>query len=161
MSRIINFFFFLMLITIAGSSLKTNSKKNYKCLVQMKNYTGEGAYLIISLVNNEGKYLETLYVQGEDEEWYHEITSWWNFYGKNKVNIDGISGETLSGGGRSVYMLSIDKSKIANGFKLRFETAVEDKNYYEKDLEITIDELNTETKYNGTGFIRYVRMIDN
>ena len=58
-------------------------------------------------------------------------------------------------------MLSIDKSKIANGFKLRFETAVEDKNYYEKDLEITIDELNTETKYNGTGFIRYVRMIDN
>jgi hypothetical protein len=161
MSRIINFFFFLMLITIAGSSLKTNSKKNYKCLVQMKNYTGEGAYLIISLVNNEGKYLETLYVQGEDEEWYHEITSWWNFYGKNKVNIDGISGETLSGGGRSVYMLSIDKSKIANGFKIRFETAVEDKNYYERDLEITIDELNTETKYNGTGFIRYVRMIDN
>ena len=84
-----------------------------------------------------------------------------NIYGKNKVNIDGISGETLSGGERSVYMLSIDKSKIANGFKLRFETAVEDKNYYERDLEITIDELNTETKYNGTGFIRYVRMIDN
>ncbi len=161
MSKIINFFFFLILVTIAGSSLKTNSKKNYKCLVQMKNYTGEGAYLIISLLNNEGKYLETLYVQGEDEEWFHEITSWWKFYGKNKVNIDGISGETLSGGERSVYMLSIDKSKIANGFKLRFETAVEDKNYYEKDLEITIDELNTETKYNGTGFIRYVRMIDN
>ena len=161
MSKIINFFFFLMLVTIVGSSLKTNSKKNYKCLVQMKNYTGEGAYLIISLVNKEGKYLETLYVQGEDEEWYHEITSWWKFYGKNKVNIDGISGETLSGGERSIYMLSIDESKVSNGFKIRFETAVEDKNYYEKDLEINLEELNTGTKYNGSGFIRYVRMILN
>jgi hypothetical protein len=127
----------------------------------MKNYTGEGAYLIISLVNKDGKYLETLYVQGEDEEWYHEITSWWKFYGKNKVNIDGISGETLSGGERSIYMLSIDESKVSNGFKIRFETAVEDKNYYEKDLEINLEELNTATKYNGSGFIRYVRMILN
>lgn len=127
----------------------------------MKNYTGEGAYLIISLVNKDGKYLETLYVQGEDEEWYHEITSWWKFYGKNKVNIDGISGETLSGGERSIYMLSIDESKVSNGFKIRFETAVEDKNYYEKDLEINLEELNTGTKYNGSCFIRYVRMILN
>jgi len=29
------------------------------------------------------------------------------------------------------------------------------------DVYKSFSELNTETKYNGTGFIRYVRMIDN
>ncbi len=130
-------------------------------MIQMKNYTGEGAYLIVSLIDPNGKYEQTLYVQGDDPDWYHEITSWWKFYGKKRANIDAITGETLSGGERSVNIISIDKSKLIEGYKLRFETAVEDKNYFEKDLEISLVELNTETKYNGNGFIRYVRLIDN
>lgn len=130
-------------------------------MIQMKNYTGEGAYLIVSLIDPNGKYEQTLYVQGDDPDWYHEITSWWKFYGKKRANIDAITGETLSGGERSINIISFDKSKLIEGYKLRFETAVEDKNYFEKDLEISLVELNTETKYNGNGFIRYVRLIDN
>ena len=130
-------------------------------MIQMKNYTGEGAYLIVSLIDPNGKYEQTLYVQGDDPDWYHEITSWWKFYGKKRANIDAITGETLSGGERSINIISFDKSKLIKGYKLRFETAVEDKNYFEKDLEISLVELNTETKYNGNGFIRYVRLIDN
>ena len=130
-------------------------------MIQMKNYTGEGAYLIVSLIDPNGKYEQTLYVQGDDPDWYHEITSWWKFYGKKRANIDAITGETLSGGERSINIISFDKSKLIEGYKLRFETAVEDKNYFEKDLEISLVELNTETKYNGNGFIRYVRIIDN
>ena len=130
-------------------------------MIQMKNYTGEGAYLIVSLIDPNGKYEQTLHVQGDDPDWYHEITSWWKFYGKKRANIDAITGETLSGGERSINIISFDKSKLIEGYKLRFETAVEDKNYFEKDLEISLVELNTETKYNGNGFIRYVRIIDN
>ena len=130
-------------------------------MIQMKNYTGEGAYLIVSLIDPNGKYEQTLYVQGDDPDWYHEITSWWKFYGKKRANIDAITGETLSGGERSINIISFDKPKLIEGYKLRFETAVEDKNYFEKDLEISLVELNTETKYNGNGFIRYVRLIDN
>ena len=130
-------------------------------MIQMKNYTGEGAYLIVSLIDPNGKYEQTLYVQGDDPDWYHEITSWWKFYGKKRANIDAITGETLSGGERSINIISFDKSKLIEGYKLRFETAVEDKNYFEKDLEISLVELNTETKYNGNGFIRYVRLINN
>jgi hypothetical protein len=127
----------------------------------MKNYTGEGSYLIISLINPEGKYDQTLYVQGDDPEWYHEITSWWKFHGKKRTNIDAITGETLSGGERSINIISIDKTKLIAGYKLRFETAVEDKNYFEKDLEINLEEINNETKYSGKGFIRYVRVLKN
>jgi len=116
----------------------------------MKNYSGEGAYIIISLVDKNNHYLETLYVHGDDPEWYHEITSWWKFYGKKRNNIDAISGETLAGGERGVNILSIDESKIKDGCKLRFETAVEDKNYFEKDIEINLSKISYEKKYIGS-----------
>ena len=153
----------IFLMVLLPSSKKSDNEKNekIKCMIQMKNYSGEGAYIIISLVGKNNNYLETLYVHGDDPEWYHEITSWWKFYGKKRNNIDAITGGTLSGGERTVNIISIDKSKFTKDCKLRFETAVEDNNYYEKDLEIDLEELNTQTNFKGSGFIRYVRFINN
>ena len=126
----------------------------------MKNYSGEGAYIVISVINPEGNYDETIYVQGDDPEWYYEITSWWKFYGKKRSNIDAISGETLAGGERSMKVISIDKTKFNAGYKLRFESAVESDDYFEKDIEFELVESNFETKHNGKGFIRYIRFVE-
>ena len=161
MNKIIRLFSILIMLLFFSSSMKVLEEVKYKCMIQMKNYTGEGAYIIISLVDAEGQYIKTLKVQGNDKDWYHEITSWWKFYGKKRNNIDGITGGTLSGGERTVNIISIDKSKFTKDCKLRFETAVEDNNYYEKDLEIDLEKLNTQTNFKGSGFIRYVRFINN
>ncbi|MGK0329783.1 MAG: hypothetical protein ACJAXF_003283, partial [Polaribacter sp.] len=48
-------------------------------MIQMINYSGEGAYVVISLLNQKGDYEKTLYVQGTDDEWYFDISEWWNF----------------------------------------------------------------------------------
>ncbi len=136
-----------------------NKKTNYKCLIQMTNYNGEGAYVVISIINPEGSYEKTLYIQGNDNKWFFEITSWWAYYGKSKYNIDGISGSTVSPGDRSVNILNIEESKIGKGYKLRFESAVEDENYFEKDIEFELTASNLLIKHNGNGFIRYVRFI--
>jgi hypothetical protein len=161
MNKLNKLFSIILMCLLCSSSIGISEELSYKCLVQMKNYDGEGAYLIISLIDPDGKYDRTLYVQGDDPDWYHEISSWWKFYGRKRTDIDGITGETLSGGERSINLISFNKSKLIKGYKLRFETAVEDKNYFEKDLEIDLVELNTKSKYNGIGFIRYVRIIDN
>ena len=139
--------------------INENTNK-YKCLIQMKNYSGEGAYIVISVINPEGNYDETIYVQGDDPEWYYEITSWWKFYGKKRSNIDAISGETLAGGERSMKVISIDKTKFNAGYKLRFESAVESDDYFEKDIEFELVESNFQTKHSGKGFIRYIRFIE-
>ena len=139
--------------------IDVNTNK-YKCLIQMKNYSGEGAYIVISVINPEGNYDETIYVQGDDPEWYYEITSWWKFYGKKRSNIDAISGETLAGGERSMKVISIDKTKFNAGYKLRFESAVESDDYFEKDIEFELVESNFQTKHSGKGFIRYIRFIE-
>lgn len=140
-------------------SMTQTSEKKYKCMIQMSNYEGEGAYVIVSLINPEGKYEKTLYVHGADDEWYYEMTSWWKFYGRKRTKLDGITGSTISGGERGYNVLKIDPSKIDKGYKLRFESAVEAKNYYEKDIEFELTTANLQKKMNGSGFIRYVRMV--
>lgn len=137
---------------------KTETKP-VKCMIQMTNYTGEGAYVIVSLLDSKGKYQETLYVQGKDPEWYSEIKEWWKFYGKSKSNIDAISGETISGGERSVAVLQIPTAKIDKGYSLRFESSVEDKDYFKEDVQFPLTSENLKSKQEGKGFIRYVRML--
>jgi len=130
-----------------------------KCMIQMTNYTGEGAYVVISLINPEGEYDKTLYVQGTDNEWYSEIPEWWKFYGKRRVDIDAISGATISGGNRTVSVLQIPSNVIDKGYSIRFETAVEDQEYHTKDVQFELTSVSLKGKVEGIGFIRYVRMI--
>jgi hypothetical protein len=128
-------------------------------MIQMKNYTGEGAYIVISLLDPEGKYEETLYVQGDDDEWYFDITEWWDFQGKKRADIDAITGETISGGERKISVIRIPDDKLNKGYKLRFETAVEDQEYHKDDVEFDLNLENIKTKIEGKGFIRYIRMM--
>jgi hypothetical protein len=135
------------------------SSSKYKCMIQMTNYTGEGAYIAISLLNPEGNYEKTLYVHGDDDEWYFDITEWWDFYGKKRTDIDAITGATISGGKRAITVLEIDDETLDKGYKIRFETAVEDQEYYKDDVEFELTSENVKGKMEGKGFIRYIRMI--
>ncbi|QDO93034.1 DUF2271 domain-containing protein [Formosa sediminum] len=133
----------------------------YKCMIQMTNYTGEGAYVVISLINPEGEYEKTLYMQGDDDEWYNDLTSWFDFYGKKRNDIDAITGATVAGGQRSINVIEIDDSKIDSGYSIRFESAVEDQEYYEQDVQFKLTSASVKSKVEGKGFIRYIRMIPN
>jgi len=100
-----------------------------------------------------------LYVQGDDDEWYFDITEWWNFQGKKRANIDAITGATISGGQRTISVIRIDDNKLNKGYKIRFETAVEDQKYHKDDVEFELTSENIKAKIEGKGFIRYVRML--
>lgn len=150
---------FLLLIGVLFSFKRHVETSPYKCMIQMKNYTGEGAYVVISLLNPEGEYEETLYVQGDDDEWYFDITEWWNFQGKKRADIDAITGATISGGQRTISVIKIADDKLDKGYKIRFETAVEDKEYYKDDVVFELTSENVKSKIEGKGFIRYVRMM--
>lgn len=149
----------LFIVAFGIMAFTTPDSSKYKCMIQMKNYDGEGAYIVISLLNPKGEYEKTLYVQGDDQEWYHDITEWWSFHGKVRSNIDAITGATISGGNRAISIIKIPNDKINKGYKIRFESAVEDQEYYKDDVEFDLNSENIKSKIEGNGFIRYVRMI--
>lgn len=133
----------------------------YKCMIQMTNYMGEGAYIVVSLINGKGGYDKTLYVLGSNKKWYPDVKEWHKAYAKKPTDISAITGASVAGGDRSVIILDIDPAKLNKDYKLRFESAVEDKEYHVKDLEIPLTTESLSAKNEGTGFIRYVRFTPN
>jgi hypothetical protein len=160
-SKIFKTAFLLLMIALAKpQSVSAQATGKYKCMIQMSNYMGDGAYVVISLINSKGAYEKTLYVMGSDKKWYKTLKEWNKFYLK-QPNVSAITGASVTGGDRSVNVIEIEKSKINSGYKLRFESAVEDKNYNVKDLEIPLTTESLAAKSEGTGYIRYVRFSAN
>ncbi|NAS11228.1 DUF2271 domain-containing protein [Poritiphilus flavus] len=151
--------FSIPLLLLVGFKAREAASSSYKCMIQMVNYSGEKAYVVISLMDPEGNYEKTLYVRGEDDEWYHDIPAWWEFYGKKRPDIDAITGATIGGGERAINVLKIEDDKIDAGYSIRFETAVEDQEYYEDDIEFELTSSTINSKVEGKGFIRYVRIM--
>lgn len=161
MTKIFKFSFLLLALAFVKPANTFAQTSKYKCMVQMTNYMGEGAYIVISLIDSKGAYEKTLYVMGSDKKWYNSLKEWHKFYKKKPTNISAITGASVTGGDRSVNVIEIETAKINAGYKIRFESAVEDKNYYVKDLEIPLTTDALSAKNEGTGFIRYVRFSAN
>lgn len=154
------FFCLAFMFAVSASSFAQQTTK-YKCMIQMTNYMGDGAYIVISLIDPKGNYDQTLYVLGSDKKWYKSLKEWHQFFAKKPSNISGITGASVTGGDRSVNVIEISNAKINAGYKLRFESAVEDKPYNAKDLEIPLTTETLAAKSDGTGYIRYVRFSAN
>ncbi|OOG68024.1 DUF2271 domain-containing protein [Flavobacterium sp. A45] len=148
----------LIAVICLSSFQATAQTSKYKCMLQMSNYMGEGAYIVVSLINAKGEYDKTLYVMGDDKKWYKTLKEWHKFYSKKPTDISAKTGASVTGGDRSITTLEIEDSKINKGYKLRFESAVEDQKYYVTDLEIPLTTEGISAKTDGKGYIRYVRL---
>lgn len=154
----------LLALTMAfasSSALLAQQTAKYKCMIQMTNYMGEGAYIVVSLINPKGGYEKTLSVLGSNKKWYPDLKEWHKAMAKKTPNISAITGASVAGGDRAVNVLEFDPTKIGKDYKLRFESAVEDNKYYVKDLEIPLTTEALAAKSEGTGYIRYVRFSPN
>ena len=117
------------------------------------------AYVIVSLVHPDTGYEKTLSVNGDEIDWYEDLPEWYAFHEKAEEDIDGITGASILSGGRKIVMLTLDSAKLNAGYKLRFETAVEDQQYHVKDIEIDLTDSIPGQSLKGTGYIRYVKLI--
>lgn len=145
-------------LAISATTFAQTSK--YKCMLQMSSYMGEGAYIVVSLINSKGAYEKTLYVMGEDKKWYKTLKEWNKFYPK-KPNVNAKTGASITGGDRSITTLELDDSKLNKGYKIRFESAVEDQKYHVTDVEIPFTTEGITGKAEGKGYIKYVRLSKN
>lgn len=156
----ISFLLVLSGIFMVMTSFRSDSGvTKYKCMIQTVNYTGENAYIIVSLMNPQGKYDHTLSILGDDPEWYHLFDEWWSYFGQEERDVDAITGATVGSGQRKIITFEIDNAKVDKGYKIRFETQVEDQDYYPADVEIPVTSEMPKTPQNGKGYIRYVRLM--
>ncbi len=152
----------LALVLFCSSSfVQAPSTVSYKCMIQMANYSGENAYVVVSLMDASGAYVKTLYVQGDDPEWFPDLKDWWAFSHSINEDIDAVTGATVGNGERNIISLVVYSSQIDNGYKIRFESAVENQEYYTVDAQIELNSATIRNKVDGKGYIRYIRMMPN
>jgi len=148
----------LIALTLILSINTFAQNAKYKCMLQMTNYKGLEAYVVVSLVDAKGKYEKTLYIMGPDKQWYNGFKEWHKAQSKKNEKLDAITGASVAAGDRSITTFMIDESKMNKGYKLRFETAVEDQKYYVTDVEIPLTTTALTQKTEGKGYIRYVKL---
>ncbi|UYW02532.1 DUF2271 domain-containing protein [Flavobacterium agricola] len=156
--KITNKYILLVLFVFASSITAFAQTAKYKCMLQMTNYQGLEAYVVVSLIDPKGNYEETLYMMGPDKQWYNGFKEWDKFNKKKKEKLNGITGASIAAGNRSLTTFNLDESKLDKGYKLRFESAVEDKDYFVTDVEIPLTTAGITQKTDGNGYIRYVKL---
>ncbi|MGJ1205141.1 DUF2271 domain-containing protein [Sphingobacterium lactis] len=148
----------IFFLTVFFGTQASAQSSNYKCMIQMNAYQGEEAYVVISLINPKGAYEKTLAVLGPDKQWYNTLKEWYKFQTKSKEKLSAITSASIAGGDRAVKTISIDNAKLNKGYKLRFESAVEEKNYHTKDVEIPLTTQGVTERASGNGYIRFVKL---
>lgn len=157
MSRLRKVFTTLLLVFVGVTFTKAQSS-NFKCMLQMNSYKGEAAYVVISLINPKGAYEKTIAVLGPDKQWYNTLKEWYKFQTKSKERLSAVTSASVAGGDRAVRTITIEDSKLNKGYKLRFESAVEEQNYHTKDLEIPLTTQGITERINGSGYIKFVKL---
>lgn len=149
---LVSTFFIAFAVTAFGQTTK------YKCMIQMTAYQGKEAYVIISLINPKGGYEKTLSVLGTDKQWYNTLKDWYKFQTKTKEKLSAITGASVGGGDRAMRTIEIEDNKLGKGYKLRFESAVEEQKYHVTDVEIPLTAEALTERVEGKGYIRYVKL---
>ncbi|KGE12856.1 hypothetical protein DI53_3293 [Sphingobacterium deserti] len=148
----------LLMISLLYGNYSIAQSSRYKCMVQMNSYEGEAAYVIISLISPSGAYEKTLSVLGTDKQWYNTLKEWYKFQTKSKEKLSAVTGASVGGGDRAVRTLVIDDAKLNKGYKLRFESAVEEQKYHVQDVEIPLTTEAITARATGKGYIRFVKL---
>lgn len=161
MIRNIKYLLAVVLSMALSGFVHAQGNTKYKCMIQLNNYTGPAAYIVVSLMNETNGYDKTLYVLGPDKKWYPDLKAWHKAFKNKPTDINAITGASVTGGDRTVVTFEIDNAKMNAGYKIRFESAVEHNPYYEADAEVPITTEGLAAKTEGKGFIKYVRFSAN
>lgn len=149
---------FIFLMMLFGATQINAQSSKYKLMLQMANYEGEAAYLVVSLIDPKGDYEKTLAVMGDDRKWYKSLKEWHKAQQKKPEQLSAITGASVGGGDRNTTVLTIDDSKFNKGYKIRIETAVEHGKYHIEDASISLTTANFSDKVDGKGYVRYVKL---
>jgi uncharacterized FAD-dependent dehydrogenase len=148
----------LLVVFLLVSQVVNAQTAKYKCNLQMVNYDGKKAYIVVSLVDAKNNHVKTLYMMGKEEQWYDSLKDWEKSQRKKPENLSAITGASIGGGARTTISLSLDESLINKGYKIKFESAVEDEKHYATDVVVPYTTKGIVEKVEGKGYIRFVKL---
>lgn len=120
----------------------------------ISNYSGEGAYVALYLVNAKGVYQRTLWVAGEKTKYYKHLPDWARGSGLRKGEYDGKTGASVLSKGSLTVTADIPDAMIDAGYEVRVDTAVEDLRDNRADVAVPLTTDGAGKTVSGRGYVK-------
>ena len=121
---------------------------------QLKNYSGDGAYLAIYVTDAAGKYQKTLWVAGKKAKYYKNLRDWARGSGMRASEFDGVSGASVGSGKTLKVTVELADALIDAGYEIRIDTAVEDERDNPAELRVPLASANKTKPTAGRGYVK-------
>ena len=121
---------------------------------QLKNYSGDGAYLAIYVTDAAGQYQKTLWVSGKKAKHYKSLRDWARGSGLNRAEYDGVSGASVGSGRALKVTVDLADTLIDAGFEIRVDSAVEDGRDNPADVRTALTTQGAGKPTPGRGYVQ-------
>ena len=104
----------------------------------LKNYGGDGAYLVLYVTDASGAYVGSLWMAGGKSKFYEHLSDWYRATGGDPAQIDGITGASV-GAGRSLEItLDLSDALFDAGYTLHIDASVEEMRDSPNDVSVPL-----------------------
>lgn len=121
---------------------------------ELKNYTGNGAYLAIYVTDAAGQYKKTLWVAGKKTKFYKHLRDWARGSGLKSTEFDGVSGASVGSGRTLKVTAELADALIDAGYEIRVDTAVEDQRDNPAEVRVPLTTKDKSKPVAGRGYIK-------
>ncbi len=121
---------------------------------ELKNYTGNGAYLAIYVTDAAGQYKKTLWVAGKKTKFYKHLRDWARGSGLKPTEFDGVSGASVGSGRTLKVTAELADALIDAGYEIRVDTAVEDQRDNPAEVRVPLTTKDKSKPVAGRGYIK-------
>jgi hypothetical protein len=119
----------------------------------LKAYGGDGAYVVLYVVDSSGAYQGTLWMAGGKAKYYRHLSDWERASGGSLAEIDGITGASVGAGRTLTITLDLADTLIDGGFEVHVDTAVEDMRDNPSDVVAPLTTAGNGKPVAGRGYV--------
>lgn len=121
--------------------------------VNLTQYGGDGAYVVLYVTDASGAYAGSLWMAGGKSKYYRHLSDWARFTGENVAEVDGITGASV-GAGRSLELtMDLSDALFDAGYTLHVDAAVEDMRDSPNEVEVPLTSAGAGKPVQGRQYI--------
>lgn len=121
---------------------------------QLKNYSGNGAYVAAYLTDAKGAYAGTLWVAGGKAKYYKHLSDWNRLSSGDAKRLNGVTGASVGAGRTLKVTADIADALIDAGYEIRIDAAVEDLRDSPSEIRVPLTSANVGKPQPGKQYLQ-------
>ena len=123
---------------------------------QLKDYSGNDAYLAIYVTDANGQYQKTLWVAGKKAKYYKHLSDWNRLSAADAKRLDGVTGASVGAGRTLKVTADLADALLDAGYEIRIDAAAEDMRDSPSEVRIPLSNANAGKPQAGKQYIQSV-----